>query len=230
MKAVSELLSHAFRWLNRQNKSDLLRFIEWCSVLQLSQMLILNLRPTEETAEAPRGNKLTGVTDLLPPGALKPTVNWDGFTWITMTWRTFQAAPGFSRSLASLIGVFHCLPAPACLQQGWRATLSPRQMFGFRLLRSVQTEDPSPPLLSCIQKSRCNGCTASKPASQGRPAGEARWRLLCSSCRSEICCSSQPFTVIVLGQSVCTLGKRGRRQQERFFYTERTTQEQSVLD
>lgn len=43
MKAVSEL-SHAFRWSNRQNKSDLLRFIEWCSVLQLSQMLILNLR------------------------------------------------------------------------------------------------------------------------------------------------------------------------------------------
>lgn len=102
MKAVSELLSHAFRWSKRQNKSDMLRFIEWCSVLQLSQTLILNLRPTEETTEAPRGNKLTGVTDLLPPGALKPTVNWDGFTWITMTWRTFQAAPGFSRSLASL--------------------------------------------------------------------------------------------------------------------------------
>lgn len=114
-------------------------------------------------------------------------------------------------------GVFHCLPAPACLQQGWRAMLSPRQMFRFHLLRSVQTEDPSPPLLSCIQKSRRNGCTASKPASQGRPAGEARWRLLCSSCRSEICCSSQPFTVIVLGQTLCTLGKRGRRQQERFF-------------
>lgn len=114
---------------------------------------------------------------------------------------TFQSASGFSRTLASL----ECFPlsCTSCLQQRWEAVLP--LMFGFPLLRSAADWGPRRCSSHVNTKSHHNGCAVSKSVARCCGAGEARWRLLCSSCRSEIWRSSQPFTVIVLGQSVCVL-------------------------
>lgn len=113
----------------------------------------------------------------------------------------FQSASGFSRTLASL--KCFSLSFTSCLQQRWEAALP--LMFGFRLLRSAADWGPCRCSSHVNTKSHHNGCAVSKSMARCHGTGEARWRLLCSNCRSEIWRSSNPFTVIVVGQSVCIL-------------------------
>lgn len=106
-----------FRWSNRQNKADfLLRFIEECSVLQLSQTLNLTcvfIAPAywRDHRDA-HGNKWTGVTDLLHSGILKHNVNCAGMVLHESRW-----PGGHSRQHQDFpvpwhhLRVFHCLPA-----------------------------------------------------------------------------------------------------------------------